>query len=131
MSTETIFGVALTLITGLGTVAWKLLQLQVSRAQARADLAATQQDLKDAEARYQRDLEVIRQHFAERHVELTQRQDREFERVKGEMDEIKNTMREFQRETQQSFATQRKEQQEGVDRVLTRMQELLVSIKRS
>lgn len=131
MSTETIFGVALTLITGLGTVAWKLLQLQVSRAQARADLAATQQDLKDAEARYQRDLEVIRQHFAERHTELTQRQDREFERVKGEMDEIKNTMREFQRETQQSFATQRKEQQEGVDRVLTRMQELLVSIKRS
>lgn len=140
ISPEALFTIALTLISGLGGVAWKLLRLEQSRMQARQDLSASRQELSEAEARHAKaladsverhahDLEVVREHFHSRLADMVSHQNRENERVKSEMDDIKNNLREFQRETQQSFATSRREQQEGVDRVLTRMQELLVSIK--
>lgn len=138
--TEALYGVAAFIISGLLGVAWKLLRDEQYRTIKSVELRATQQELRDAEARhakaladlqdrYQHDLETAREHFHSRLLDLAQRQDREFERVKGEMDDMKNTVREFQRETQQSFVSMRKDQQEGVDRVLSRMQELLLQIK--
>lgn len=129
ISTEVLYAVAAAIISGLLGVAWKLIRAEQIRTMNAVELKATRQELIESEQRHQRELETLREHFRENIARIQLDQNREFERVKTEMDDMKATMREFQRETQQSFGTMRKDQQEGVDRVLNRMQELLLQIK--
>lgn len=132
---------AMSVITVLLGVIWKFMRDEQAKHAQELRMKASSDALREMRDNHRHDMEAIKTHFndrlerqykenQERLRDLADRQEKEIEWIKREIDEIKHTMTNFQAETRTSFETLRKEQSEGVDKVLTRMNELLSSIKK-
>jgi ABC-type anion transport system duplicated permease subunit len=134
------WGLGLTLISILIGVIWKFLRAEQAKTSIELELKASKAALRESEERALAACSALREYFAERLqmqaaeyrerlADQANRQDREISWVKKEVDELKASMGALRKETQEGFNNLRNENRQGIDQVLDRLQELIISVK--
>lgn len=105
------------IIVGLIGVVWSMVRTEAKNNAEALDLKASNEALKEAKTDFLSHLERHRTEIQQRLREVSERQDREIDWLKDEMDKISNNIAEMRRENTQANTT-----------ILQRLQDLALAV---
>lgn len=110
-------GAAWAVILGLIGVVWSMVRTEAKNNAAALDMKASHESLKETKTDFLSHLERHRTEIHQRLQEVSQRQDREIDWLKEEMDKISSNIAEMRRENTQANTT-----------ILQRLQDLALAV---
>lgn len=112
-----VIGAAWAVIVGLIGVVWNMVRTEAKNNAAALDMKASHESLKETKTDFLSYLERHRTEIHQRLQEVSQRQDREIDWLKEEMDKISSNLAEMRRENTQANTT-----------ILQRLQDLAMAV---
>lgn len=113
----TAMSIAGTVILGLIAAVWSMVRTEASKNADALEMKASHEALKDAKSDFMMRLDKQHTEFQQRLREVSERQDREIDWLKDEMDKISSNIAEMRRENTQANTA-----------ILARLQELALAV---